>query len=94
MKSKKRRKYSSEYKQRAVRMSYSSDRTIKEVAESLGIHTSLLHRWRKEYTPTGEQTELSSLEKENQDLRLRIAKLEDENDILKKATALFAKHQP
>lgn len=91
--SKKRRQYSDELKQRAVRMSYSSDRPISSVADSLAIGRGLLYRWCRQYTPTGETTELSDLERENHELRLKLAELEEENDILKKASALFARHQ-
>lgn len=48
-----RRKYDEEFKRRAVRLSYSSERTIKATAESLGINANMLHRWRSQYTPDG-----------------------------------------
>ena len=90
---KRRRQYDDEFKRRAVRLSYGSERTIAETAESVGSHRSLLTRWRREYTSAGEMTELHSEQTENQRLRMRIAELEEENDILKKASAYFAKHQ-
>ena len=46
-----RRKYDEEFKRRAVQLSYSNERTVKDTADSLGIHVSLLNRWRKRYTP-------------------------------------------
>jgi len=85
--------YDDEFKKRAVRLSYSSDRTVKSVAESLGIRTNLIYRWRKLYTPEGDKTKMSEQGDEIRDLRTRIAELEEENDILKKASAYFAKHQ-
>lgn len=88
---KKRRKYDEEFKKRAVRLSYSSERSVQAVSQSLGISSGLLYRWRKKYTPSGEQTELSQEQDENRRLRLRLAELEEENDILKKAAAFFAK---
>ena len=45
-----RKKYDEEFKKRAVRMSFSSERTVKQVAESLGISSNMLYRWRKKYT--------------------------------------------
>ena len=74
-------------------MSYSSERTVKEVADSLGIHVSMLHRWRRLHTPDGEKTQFSEVQDENRALKRRIAELEEENYILKKATAFFAKNQ-
>ena len=89
----KRRKYDEEFKKRAVRLSYSSERSVQAVSQSLGISSGLLYRWRKKYTSRGEQTELSQEQDENRRLRLHLAELEEENDILKKAASFFAKHQ-
>ncbi len=74
-------------------MSYSSDRTVKSVAEALGVRTNLIYRWRKIYTPEGDKTKMAEQNDEIQVLRTRIAELEEENDILKKASAYFAKNQ-
>lgn len=89
----KRRKYDEEFKRRAVRLSYSSERTVTAVAESLGINTNMLHRWRRQYTPDGNKSQIAEQDDELRKLRYRIAELEEENDILKKASAFFAKHQ-
>lgn len=88
-----RRKYDEEFKKRAVRLSYSSERTVKATAESLGINKNLLHRWRTQYTPDGDKTRIAEQQDELNQLRYRIAELEEENDILKKASAFFARNQ-
>jgi transposase len=88
-----RRKYDEDFKRRAVQMSYNSERSIQEISDSLGIHHSMLHRWRQKYTPFGEKTVATEQSGELQRLRRRIAELEEENDILKKASAFFARHQ-
>jgi len=46
-----RQKYDGEFKKNAVRLSYASSKTVKEVAEDLGVAESMLYRWRKRYTP-------------------------------------------
>jgi transposase len=89
----KRKKYDEEFKKRAVRLSYSSERSIKATAESLGINANMLHRWRKQYTPDGDKTKTAVQQDEINKLRCRITELEEENDILKKASAFFAKNQ-
>ena len=89
----KRRHYDKEFKKRAVRISYSSDRTVTSVAKALGIGPNLIYLWRKKYTPDGDKTKMSEQNAEIQALHVRIAELEEENDILKKASAYFAKHQ-
>lgn len=88
-----RKRYDEDFKKRAVRLSYSSERTVIEIAESLGINPSLLHRWRRKYTPDGAKTQMAEKDDEMSKLRFRIAELEDENDILKKASAFFARNQ-
>ena len=52
----------------------------------------MLHRWRKRYTPEGEVSQMAQQQDEMGRLRSRIAELEEENDILKKASAYFAKN--
>jgi transposase len=88
-----RRNYDEEFKKRAVRMSYSSERPLTEVAQSLGISTNMIYLWRKKYTPTGDKTKMAQQQEDVSQLRSRIAELEEENYILKKASAFFAKNQ-
>jgi len=61
--------------------------------DSLGISQSMLYRWRQKYSEQGEKTEKTVQTEEVRLLRKRIAELEEENEILKKASAYFAKHQ-
>lgn len=88
-----RMKYDEEFKKRAVRMSYSSERPVTAVAESLGVTSNMIYRWRKKYTPDGDKTQLAEQQDAHGELRRRIAELEEENYILKKASAFFAKNQ-
>jgi transposase len=88
-----RRKYDEEFKKNAVKLSYASPKTIGEVAKDLGITSSMLYRWRKRYTSDGDKTRFATLEEENRALRLELAELKIEQDMLKKATAYFAKLQ-
>lgn len=89
----KRRKYDEEFKKRAVRLSYTSERPVTEVSESLGITTNMIYRWRQKYTPDGDKTQMAEQQDELSKLHSRVAELEEENYILKKATAFFAKNQ-
>lgn len=88
-----RRKYDKEFKKNAVKLSYASSKTIKEVAEDLGISESMLYRWRRVYTAQGDKTRYATLEEELKALRLENAELRIEQDMLKKAAAYFAKLQ-
>jgi len=86
----KRIKYDEEFKKNAVKLSYASPKTVKEVADDMKIHENLLYRWRKKYTAAGDKTRYATLEEEIKDLKLENARLIMEADMLKKATAYFA----
>jgi len=88
-----RRKYDKEFKKNAVKLSYASNKRVSEVANDLGISPGILFRWRKLYTPQGEKTQYATLEEEYRALKLENAELKIERDMLKKATAYFAKLQ-
>jgi transposase len=87
-----RRTFTEEFKQEAVRLTETSGRTIAQVADDLGIGLSTLTRWKRRYREADllsgphEDTakELARLRKENELLR-------QERDLLKKATAFFAR---
>ena len=81
-----------DFRREAVRILASSGRTVKAVADDLGIGISSLGRWKRELDlaelmagPHEDvQKELARLRRENELLRV-------ERDLLKKATAFFAK---
>lgn len=96
--SKSRRKHTKEFKQQAVALALRPEIGFRRAAEDLGINESLLRDWAKKsmvegpdaFRGHGVRTELdarlAALERENRILR-------EERDILKKATAFFAKEQ-
>jgi transposase len=88
-----RRKYDTEFKKNAVKLSYASPKTIKAVSDDLGITEGMLYRWRQRYTAQGGKTQTATLEEEVRALRLENAELKIERDMLKKAAAYFAKLQ-
>ena len=85
-----RMKYDEEFKKNAVKLSYASPKTTKQIADDLGIHENLLYNWRKKYTSEGDKTRFATMEEENKALRRENAELKMERDMLKKATAYFA----
>jgi transposase len=88
-----RKKYDEDFKKNAVKLSYASPKSVKEIAEDLGIHENLLYNWRRKYTADGDKTKFATLEEENRDLRRQLAEARMERDMLKKAAAYFASHQ-
>ena len=91
-----RKRYTREFKQDAVRLVTKEGYNLAEAARNLGIDRRMLGRWVKEFEQdeseafrgngklTTEQEELRRLRDENRRLKM-------ERDILKKATAFFAK---
>jgi transposase len=87
--------YTIEVKQEAIRQVEAESKSPAQVARELGIAEQTLGNWRKAYKAgklaagtgrpvTPEQMELSRLKAENSRLKMEV-------DILKKATAYFAK---
>jgi transposase len=89
------RRFTREFEEEAVRLVRTSGRSQREIAEDLGISLSTLVRWisrgrdrqMDEPDRSGQEdvaTELKRLRRENEILR-------QERDILKRATAFFAR---
>lgn len=96
------RTYSSEFKQEAVKLAISSPTPVSTTAKELGIPAATLHTWihgsklKGEYVVanaegTTNKINMTELLAENKTLRKRLARLEQEKAILKKAAAYFAK---
>src|SRR3954454_24711195 len=69
-------------------------RSIPDVAESLGVSQQTLRNWRRQdERDRGERDDgLTAAEREElRELRKRVRRVEQERDILKRATALFAR---
>jgi transposase len=91
-----RKSYTREFKVRAVQLMGESSKPIKQLAEELGVSENNLYNWRKQLRAKADnafsnQPRLDEKELEIRRLRARISELEEEREILKKATAFFAK---
>jgi transposase len=84
--------YSQEFREEAVALVLNQGYSVPEAARSLGIATNMLYRWKQKIEDQrqgkvlseDERDELKHLRKENKNLRM-------EKEILKKASAFFAK---
>jgi transposase len=85
-----RTKYDEDFKKNAVKLSYASPKSVRQIADDLGLSENRLYMWRKKYTAEGDKTRHATLEEEMKSLRLENAELKMERDMLKKATAYFA----
>jgi transposase len=91
----KRRSFSPEFKAEAVRLCAVGDRTIGQVATDLDLTETALREWVKRAEVDAGKGPPEALTTEERDelreLRKRVKRLEMEREILKKATAFFAK---
>ena len=88
------RRFDEQFRREAVRLAESGTMPIADVARRLGVHLETLRNWRRKARGTSEGAEAAttvpSLEEENRQLRRENARLLEEREILKKATAFFA----
>jgi transposase len=86
------KQYPKEFKEEAVALVLEQGYSVPEASKSLGIATNMLYRWKEQMEQQregkvlveDEREELKRLRKENKELRM-------EKEILKKASAFFAR---
>ena len=91
-------KYTSEFKEEAVKIALSSDQPYSVTAKELGINLGTFYKWTSD--AMNNQTNPSNQNKKNmnnklleleiRELKKKLKKTEMERDILKKAAAYFA----
>ena len=96
MSKKKRQSFAKEFKQGAVKLVIDQGYKISEAARSLGVSEQALGRWVRELRSNSDEAfrgkgELTKEEKRIRELEAQVKRLEQEKDILKKATAFFVK---
>jgi len=97
---KKTKSYPESFRKEAVRLADKPDRSAADVARELGIHPGQIYNWRTQFNKLSkgqftiaDGTNYSKAEKEEiRKLKKEIARLKEERDFLKKATAYFAKN--
>jgi transposase-like protein len=100
MKSRKRVTHSREFKLEAVRMVQAGKKTVTQIALELGVSRQMLHTWVRKAEDQAGASEADTFpgkgnrtaaEAEIARLRRELAQAKEDNEILKKATAFFAK---
>jgi transposase len=88
-------RYLDEFKQDAVRLVSEEKYTFKAAAAAVNVSEKSLRDWYARFAPQpapcGEEATLTELREENRRLRQQLRRAEMEREILKKATAYFAK---
>lgn len=90
-----RRRFSEEFKRDAVRLVVEEGYTFKAAAAAVGVGDQSLRAWHAKFAPVlppcGESASVEELRDEVARLRKQLKRAELEREILKKATAYFAK---
>ena len=87
------KRFSEEFKRQIIDL-YLSGKSVTELAEEYGLVEQTIYKWKKLYAPFIEVDENQTISmKEYKDLQKKMRELEMENEILKKATAIFARKQ-
>ena len=91
-----RRTFAPEFKVQAVKLVTEQAKSIAEVARDLDLSESLLRGWKQALAAEGDRAfpghgNVPALEEELRRLRAENKRLQMERDILKKATAFFAR---
>ena len=82
--------FSEEFKRDAVRQITERGYPVAEVSRRLGVSQHSLYEWKKKFSSTsGNQG--NDLSEEIRQLKKELARVTEERDILKKATAYFAR---
>lgn len=92
-----RRHYDETFKRHAVELSLRTDRTVKAVAEDLGLRVGVLYQWRMQYGPRpsgpsglpGPRT-LEEAEAENRQLRAELIRMREREIVLKKSVGILS----
>jgi transposase len=88
----KRRKYTEDFKREAVALVIEQGYSIAEAARSLDVGENQIRRWRQKFEQESAEGQLTATEREELErLRKENRQLRMEKDILKKASAYFAK---
>lgn len=82
-----RQEFTKEFRREAVRLSRESGRTIREIAEDLGVALSTLSRWRREEADAAPLPSSDDPHKE-------VVRLRRENEILRQERDLLKKQRP
>jgi transposase len=95
---KEQRTFTREFKQEAVQLVRSSNKSQAQIARDLGIADSTLHHWCQQFSDHGEQAFPGSGHQTPQEEEMRHLKRENEvlrqeRDILKKAIGIFSRTQ-
>ena len=90
----KNKSYTPEFRESSAKLAAESGQPVRQIADELGVHETTLSGWVTRYYRSqqpGKAKPAVELQAEVKRLNKELARVKEERDILKKATAYFAK---
>lgn len=84
-------RYDQEFKNMIVELYNTTDHTFKSLESEYGVTSATIQRWVKAMTPMNPEESDSMTPQELAKLKKEMARMKEENEILKKAMAILAK---
>jgi len=84
-------RYDQEFKNMIVELYNTTDHTFKSLESEYGVTSATIQRWVKSMTPMNPEDSDSMTPQELAELKKEMARMREENEILKKAMAILAK---
>lgn len=90
-----RRQYDENFKRHAVDLTLQGGRSVRQVADELGINESMLYDWRRKYAArpgaqTGAPQNLEEATKEVERLRAELVRMQEREIVLKKSLGILS----
>ena len=91
-----RRQYDENFKRHAVDLTLQGNRTLRQVAEELGVNEGLIYDWRRKYAPRagaahiGAPQNLDDATKEIARLRSELVRMQERENVLKKSLGILS----
>ena len=90
-----RRHYDENYKQHAVDLTLRGTRSVRQVADELGINVTMLYEWRRTYAPQpgapiGTPPSMEDATKEIERLRAELVRMQERENVLKKSLGILS----
>lgn len=94
-----RRHFDEDYKRHAVALTLQGQRTVKAIAQDLGVNEGLLYEWRRHFVPRpghdgGQPQTLEQAQEEVARLRGEVVRLQEREVILKKSLGILSEPPP
>ena len=84
------KKYNSEFKSMIVEL-YQTGRTVKDLSREYGVSEVTIYKWIKQLSPIASIDDTEMTLEEIKRMRQEMLRLQEENEILKKAMTIFAR---